>query len=89
MITNRVFLALCLAAMACSATGCANLVTKQADQNATFPESLHSCRSLQPGRATRKFQLPPTHPQIAECLSRHGWNPEGTRIPVGSEPQAR
>jgi hypothetical protein len=79
MITNRTVLALCAAALACSTAACASAVSRHTDPKAAFPDALHACRSLQPGRAIRKFQLPPTHPQIAECLSHRGWSADGTR----------
>jgi hypothetical protein len=43
----------------------------------TFPDALHACRLMQPGRMTRKTKLPPTQPSVAACLERHGWRPDG------------
>lgn len=44
----------------------------------TFHEVLQRCRLQQPGRLNRRVHLPPTSPGVASCLSRSGWNPDGT-----------
>lgn len=46
----------------------------------TFPQALGICRMRQPGRVNRRVHLPPTHPGVAGCLRRRGWNPDGSRI---------
>jgi len=45
----------------------------------TFPQALHSCRQMQPGRSLWKSHRPSTYPLVAECLERHGWAPDGSR----------
>lgn len=60
--------------------GCATPLDQREDLYRTFPDALSACRQQQPGRASRKFQLPPTQPRVAECLKRHGWNKDGTRL---------
>lgn len=86
MTTNRTVLGLCAAAIALLAFGCASNIHRHTDSTVAFPDALRECRMLQPGFTNRKSRLPPTNPRVAECLSRHGWNPEGTQIPVGSQP---
>ena len=45
-----------------------------------FPEALGICRMQQPGRVNRRVHLPSTHPGVARCLRRRGWNSDGSRI---------
>jgi hypothetical protein len=59
--------------------GCATPLDHREDLYTTFQGALSACRQQQAGRGIRKFRLPPTHPHVAECLKRHGWNSNGTR----------
>jgi hypothetical protein len=45
-----------------------------------FPDALHSCRQMQPGRALWKSRRPSNYPLVAACLERHGWAADGSRI---------
>jgi len=45
----------------------------------SFPEALHSCRQMQPGRTLWRSSRPSTYPLVAACLERHGWAPDGSR----------
>lgn len=51
----------------------------------SFAEAVHSCRQMQPGPTLWKGRRPTTHPLVAECLDRHGWNPDGSRISAPRE----
>jgi hypothetical protein len=46
----------------------------------TFPEAIHSCRLMQPGRMLWRSSLPSTHPGVATCLARHGWSADGRSL---------
>lgn len=59
--------------------GCATPIDQREDSYLTYQDALSACRQKQPGRASRKFRLPSTHPHVAECLRRNGWNTDGTR----------
>ena len=61
--------------------GCASLAGPHPHPSSTFDDALHTCRTMQPNRVTRKFQLPPTDPRISACLERHGWKADGTQLP--------
>ena len=50
----------------------------------TYPDALHACRLMQPGRTLRKVKLPATQPQVAACLERHGWSSDGRQISTAS-----
>lgn len=44
-----------------------------------FHEALDRCRTQQPARhVNRRLHLPSTDPGVAACLSKKGWNPDGT-----------
>lgn len=82
---------LLLAALAAQLMGCISqgeLQTALPPETAkqTFHEALQTCRLQQPGRINRRVHLPPTSPGVARCLSRRGWNPDGTpRLPDEQE----
>ena len=60
--------------------GCATPLDQQEERYQTFPEALQDCRQQQPNRHGQKYRLPPTHPRVAECLKRHGWGTDGSRL---------
>lgn len=60
--------------------GCILFDAQSARTAETFPEAVGICRMRQPGRMNRRVHLPPTHPGVAGCLRRRGWNPDGSRI---------
>lgn len=69
-----------VAMLTVTATGCVNLPEPHPHPISTFDEALHTCRSLQPVRVTRRFQLAPTDSRISACLGRHGWNSDATKL---------
>lgn len=79
MIDIRILRAGLYLAIACTISGCATPSGHGRVTDASFPDALHACRALQPGRAIRKYSLPATHPNIARCLKPRGWNSDGTR----------
>jgi len=60
---------------------CATPLDNREELYATYQGALSTCRQQQGGRGNRKYRLPSTHPHIAQCLKRHGWNSDGTRRP--------
>lgn len=60
--------------------GCATPLDQQENRYQTFPDALQACRQQQPLRHGQKYRLPATHPHVAECLKRHGWHTNGTRL---------
>lgn len=64
--------------------GCATPLDHREELYGTFPDALSACRQQQPNRHGQKYRLPPTHPHIAECLQRHGWRTDGTRVEAGA-----
>lgn len=46
-----------------------------------FQKALSSCRLQRPGRINRRVHLPASHPEVARCLKRRGWNTDGSRAP--------
>lgn len=63
-----------------SLSGCATPLEYREELYQTFPDALRTCRQQQPGRLSRRVNLPATHPHVAQCLKRHDWNPDGSRI---------
>ena len=57
--------------------GCASQKPEPVDQS--FPDAVQACRPKRSGRPTQSMHPIPTHGPVAECLKRHGWNPDGTR----------
>ena len=57
--------------------GCASLPQDRHVEARSFKTTLLECRVDQP-QAARGLQLPATHPAVAACLLRHGWNTDGT-----------
>jgi hypothetical protein len=57
--------------------GCASQKPEQKDQS--FPDAVRECRAKRSGRPTQTVHPIPTQGPVAECLKRHGWNPDGTR----------
>lgn len=64
--------------------GCATPLDQREELYRTFPDALSACRQQQPNRHGQRYRLPPTHPHIAECLRRHGWGTDGTRLEAGA-----
>lgn len=60
--------------------GCASVAHQPPASSKTFSDALYACRSMQPNRLKGKFQLPPSHPRIAACLERRGWNESGGQL---------
>ena len=73
----RIIVGICLSTALLA--GCATPSDQREGAYLTYQDALSACRQKQPGRASRKFTLPSTHPHVAECLKRHGWNTDGTR----------
>jgi hypothetical protein len=63
--------------------GCATPIDQQEDRYQTFSDALRACRQQQPSRHGQKYRLPPTNPRVAECLKRHGWGRDGSRLDAG------
>jgi hypothetical protein len=61
------------------ASSCAADRNRDDGRYATFANALGACRQEQRVPLRRRFTLPPTHPQVSNCLKQHGWNPDGTR----------
>lgn len=57
--------------------GCASQRTEENAQS--FPDAVRECRPKRSGRPTQNVYPIPTQGPVAECLKRHGWNPDGTR----------
>lgn len=71
----------CLAvAAALAIAGCVGNVSQPsaAIQSLNYEQTLHKCRKAQPGRLNHRLLAPPTHPGVARCLRRHGWQPDGS-----------
>lgn len=66
--------------------GCATPLDQQEGRYQTFPDALSACRQQQPNRHGQKYRLPPTHPHIADCLKRHGWGTDGSRLDAAVGP---
>ena len=81
MKTPGTHLRMLVAVLTVIATGCVNLPEPHPHPISTFDEALHTCRSLQSVRVTRKFHLAPTDSRISACLGRHGWNSDATKLP--------
>ena len=64
--------------------GCATPLDQQEHRYRNFSDALQACRQQEPNRHGQKFRLPSTHPHVAECLKRHGWHTDGTRLDTGS-----
>ena len=64
--------------------GCATPLDQQEHRYRTFSDALQACRQQEPNRHGQKFRLPSTHPHVAECLKRHGWHTDGTRLDSGA-----
>ena len=64
--------------------GCATPIDQQEHRYQTFSDALQACRQQEPNRHGQKFRLPPTHPHVAQCLERHGWRTDGTRVDSGA-----
>jgi len=50
-------------------------------QPPNFQQALRTCRLQQPGRLNRRVHVPPTHPRVAACLQRYGWQADGAPLP--------
>ena len=61
-------------------SGCATPLDQREESYQTFPDALSACRQQQPNRHGQKYRLPPTHPNVAKCLERHGWRTDGSRM---------
>jgi hypothetical protein len=62
-----------------SLMGCASLKPEPKDHSQTFSDAVRECRPKRSGRPTQNVHPIPTQGPMAECLKRHGWNPDGTR----------
>ena len=61
-------------------SGCATPLEYREDLYETFPDALQTCRHQASGRLAQRRNLPATHPHVADCLKRHGWQTDGSRI---------
>jgi hypothetical protein len=61
-------------------SGCATPLEYREDLYETFPDALQTCRHKASGRLAQRMNLPATHPHVADCLKRHGWQTDGSRI---------
>ncbi|WP_116811051.1 hypothetical protein [Steroidobacter cummioxidans] len=81
----------CTLAAVLAVSGCASSQAAVSDQpeveaEQSFEASLRKCRRLQPGRLNQRMNLPPTSLRVSQCLSKLGWQPDGTRYaPAASE----
>lgn len=59
--------------------GCASQHQERHEHDQSFSDAVRECRPKRSGRPTQNSQSIPSHGPVAECLKRHGWNPDGTR----------
>lgn len=60
--------------------GCIPVAMQGPAMEKSFSATLHECRMRQPGRLNRRLALAATRPSIAQCLRRHGWEPDGSSV---------
>jgi hypothetical protein len=65
--------------MAAILVGCVTQGSEQTDRDQSFPDAVRVCRPKRTGRPTQNTRPILTQGPVAECLKRHGWNPDGTR----------
>lgn len=65
--------------MATLQVGCASQHQNRHEGDQSFSDAVRECRPKRSGRPTQNTRSIPAHGPVAECLKRHGCNPDGTR----------
>jgi hypothetical protein len=73
-------LRLCVLGSVIAICGCASASGSPSDADSSYQAALKKCRRLQPGRLNQRLNLPPTSLRVSECLRKHGWAPDGSRL---------